>query len=195
MKPLSTPSQLKENTPGPDGIKGEWYRMYAPTLAPKLHSLYADYFERMMLPPSMHQAHIVLIPKPGKDHSKCISCRPISLLNYDLKILTKILATRLMKVIPNLLSIEQTGFIPGKSTDINIRRVFTHLQLPSIDSTSRVLATLVIEKAFDSIAWPYMHAVLESMGFRPVFLKWVQLLYLSLKVQIQVGVSSQNASQ
>lgn len=78
-----------------------------PTLAPRLHKLFADFIENMTLTPSMYQAHVILILKPGKYRSHCASYRPISLINYDLKILTTILATRLMQILPNLLSIDQ----------------------------------------------------------------------------------------
>lgn len=84
-----------------------------------------------------------------------------------------------MQILPNLLSIDQTVLMPGTSTDINIHRVFTHLQLPSAYSTSRIVAALDIEKAFDSLAWSYMHMVLELMAFRPEFRNWVKLLYSS----------------
>lgn len=74
------------------------------------------------------------------------SYRPISLLNYDIKILTKVLATRLIKVLPPLVDIEQTGLMPNKYTDINPCRVFTRFQFPSHDSQSRVLVALDIKK-------------------------------------------------
>lgn len=141
----------------------------------------------MSLPPSMYQAHIVLIPKPGKDISLCAFYRPISLLNYDLKILTKILATRLRTILPSLINIDQTGFMPGKSTDINLRRVFTHLQLPPTESSTRVMVTLDIEKALDSVAWPFMSTVLEVMGFGEVFRRWIDILYKDPTAQIKLG--------
>lgn len=57
--------------------------------------------------------------------------RPISLLYYDFKILTKVLVSRVIKILLSLINIDQMDFMPGKSTDINLRRVLTHLQLPS----------------------------------------------------------------
>lgn len=86
-------------TSGPDGLPGEWYRMYDSLIAPKLLKVFSESKKQMSLPPTMYQAHIVLIPKPGKDIFLCISYRPISLLNYDLKILTKLLATRLRTIL------------------------------------------------------------------------------------------------
>lgn len=90
-----------------------------------------------MLPPSLYQAHVVLIPKLGKDLQSCSSYHPISLLNYDLEILSKIVATRLARVLPSLVDIGQRGFMHGKSKDIHLRRVLTHLQLPSATQTTR----------------------------------------------------------
>lgn len=103
-------------------------------------------------PPSIYQSYIVLLPKPGKDLMQRASYRPISLLNYDLKILTKLLDARLMKILPSPVCIDQNGFMPGKTTNINLRSVSTRMQLPSSTSKSRVVM-LDIEKAFDSVDW------------------------------------------
>lgn len=55
------------------------------------------------LPPSMSEAVIVVIPTPNKDSDLCSSYCPISLLNVDAKIVTKILANRLNSVILSLI--------------------------------------------------------------------------------------------
>lgn len=103
--------------------------------------------------------------KPGKDPIDCCSYRSIALLNTDLKILTKVLATRLARVILSLVDIDQTGFMPEKSTDTNQRRVITHLQVPHDNQSTRVLVSIDIEKVFEAVDWQYMHKVLELMGF------------------------------
>lgn len=55
------------------------------------------------------RAHISLIPKDGKDPSQCGSYRPIVLLNTDLKLFAKILASRLLLHIPQLIHKDQAA--------------------------------------------------------------------------------------
>lgn len=40
-------------------------------------------------------AHIIVIPKEGKDTSICYNYRPIALLNMDTKLYAKVLTTRI----------------------------------------------------------------------------------------------------
>lgn len=117
------------NTPGPDGLPAEWYRQHLDIILPHLLTLYRECLKTGQLPPSLYKAHIVLIAKPDKDPPHCASYRPISLLNVDFKTLTKMLANRFMSVISHLVFEDQTGLMPDKATDINLRRVNTHLQL------------------------------------------------------------------
>ena len=65
-------------------------------------------------PPDALLAYITVIPKEGKDPAECGSYRPISLLNTDLKLFTKVLASRLQPWLPELVDLDQVGFIPTR---------------------------------------------------------------------------------
>lgn len=147
---LDSPITLKEvqvvvtslqtaKSPGPDGIPAEFYKTHAELVIPRFHALLLSMLEKGDLPPTMSEVVIVVIPKPNKDPDLYSSYRPISLLNVNAKIVTKILANRLNSVILTLVQGDQTGFMPGKGTDINIRRLYTHISLAAKDHKESLL--------------------------------------------------------
>lgn len=97
--------------PGPDGFPIEFYRRFLHKLAPVLIDMLHESFASLSLPPTLNQASISLILKKNKDPIACSSYRPISLLNVDLKLLSKMLALRLETVLPTIISPTQTGLI------------------------------------------------------------------------------------
>lgn len=107
-------------------------------------------FNNEVLPKSTNAAFISLILKSGKDSTKCGSCRPISLLNSDTKIIAKVSATRLDKYSPSLIGPDQNGFVKGRQAFHNIRTVLNvmHFKKESLDCA---LLSLDAEKAFDRV--------------------------------------------
>lgn len=77
-------------------------------------------------PSSLCDALFVVLPKPDKDKLLCGSYCPISLLNSDVKVLAKILALRLQKVILHLVHRDQTGFIAWE--EYILQHLFAHSQ-------------------------------------------------------------------
>lgn len=51
----------------------------------------------------------------------CASYRPIALLNADQKLLSKMLASRLEQVLPDIIKNDQTGYVKGRSSCASIR--------------------------------------------------------------------------
>ena len=72
---------------------------------------------------SQKQAVITLIEKRDKDKHYIKNWRPISLLNVDTKIISKVSATRLKKVICKLVTQDQTAYVPGRYTGESVRLI------------------------------------------------------------------------
>lgn len=86
-------------------------------------------------------------------------CPPIGqfLLCSDAKILAKVLASRLNKVISKLVHIDQAGFIANRSTSLIIRRAFLNLQSPTDNEDSRAILTLDLASAEEIWLWPHFY--------------------------------------
>lgn len=96
------------------------------------------------------------------------------------------LANRLSTVITALVHPDQTGFMPGRGTDINISRLFTHMDRAQQES-ARVVASLDAEKAFHSVEWEFLWGVLSKFGFRSKFMTWLRMLYASPRARVRMN--------
>ena len=64
---------------------------------------------------SQRQAVITLIEKKDQDRCDLKNWRPISLLNVDAKIATKVIAERMKRLLPELIHHDnQSGYNPGR---------------------------------------------------------------------------------
>ena len=100
----------KNKAPGNYGIPVEFCKIFWPLISEPFIKCVNECFEKKELSSSQKQAVITLVEK-GKDQTLLENWRPIPLLNVDTKIMSKVIASRLKKVLPNIIHHNQTGFI------------------------------------------------------------------------------------
>jgi hypothetical protein len=138
-----------------------------------------DVYNNKLMSADQRKGLISLLPKQDKDVKFIKNWRPITILNTDYKILTKILANRLKKILPKIIHPDQTGFVLGRQIGENIRIVHDIMTYCNDQNISGIMAFLDFEKAFDSIDWNFLNYVLDSYGFGEYFKDWIKIFYAS----------------
>ena len=164
-------------TPGEDGFTKEFYETFFDILCNDLLNSYKEAFHSGKLSISQRRGIISLIPKSDSDLTEMSSWRPITLLNIDYKILTKIIAKRIQTFLPKLIHSDQTGFVKGRYIGQNVRLLSGLMEYTSIEKLPGVLLFVDFEKAFDSLEWNLISKVLELFNFGPVIRKWFSVIY------------------
>uniref|UniRef100_A0A3B3HTW8 Reverse transcriptase domain-containing protein n=1 Tax=Oryzias latipes TaxID=8090 RepID=A0A3B3HTW8_ORYLA len=176
-----------KKAPGPDGFPAEFYKEFWQILAPIFLRMTIEIKDNNYLPPNMNSANIILLLKPGKDPTSPSSYRPISLINADLKIICKALAGRLEKVVPSLIHPDQTGFIKGRHSSTNMRRLINLIDYTTTNNREATILSLDAEKAFDRVNWKFLIATLNKFGFGKSFINWIKILYASPNARIRTN--------
>lgn len=79
----------------------------------------------------------------------------------------------------SIISEDQTGFIRGRHSFANVRRLLSIIHTLHSPSEPEVVISLDAEKAFDRVEWAYLFSSLQQFGFGAGFIYWIRLLYSS----------------
>lgn len=120
---------------------------------------------------------LTLIPKKEKNRLFLKKWRPLTLLNLDYKILSKVFASRITKFLPIIVDEDQTGYIKGRFVGCNIRLIEDIVMYTNKHNIPGILLAIDFEKAFDSLSWSFIENTLESFNFGPLFRSAIKTLY------------------
>ena len=191
-------SFLNNRSPGPDGISVEFYKAIFDIIKHDLRRVLNTLLSRGRIPAKFKAGLITLVPKMDP-LNEIENFRPISLLNTDYKIFTKILTARMNPILEKIIHGSQFAQ-PGRDIqEMNtvIRDIVTDMDRSSIDS---FFVSVDFRKAYDSVNHEFLLKVLGQYGFPVDFVNIVKELfrdagshlfingYKSKKIKLKSGI-------
>ena len=175
----------KGKAPGPEGLSVECYTQCWPIVKNDFVKLLNQMFSTQSIDNRTKSGLITLIHKK-EPKTKISNYRPISLLNYDLKIFTKCLTNRLKPLMTNL-SHENQYAKPGKQI-FSIANLLRDLWWDASDSkVDAYFVSLDFKKAFDSLDQHWLSRVLQKMNFLTKFICTLNSLNRDANVRVLVN--------
>jgi hypothetical protein len=178
-----SPSEVKEalwqmrmtSSPGLDGFGPAFYRKFWPVVGSAVMAFLNAFHQGTADFGRINQAHVALLPKKA-DVTTADGFRPVSLQNCVPKLAAKILTTRLQGVITSLISDLQTGFVKGRSITDNFLFASELLQCCRKKGAPTIALKLDFRKAFDSVDWGALDAILTARGFGAQWRAWMSTI-------------------
>ena len=102
------------------------------------------------------------------------------MINVDAKIGSKVIATRLQKVLGEIIHFNQNAYVKGRMILDAVRTIDDILEYTERKNISGLLAAIDFQKAFDSIKQSFMVKALLAFNFGPSLIHWIQTFYKNI---------------
>ena len=144
-----------DKSPGKDGITKEFYIKFWDVVKEPLCTSIQQWFIAGELSTFQKQAITKLIEKKDRDKRFIKNWQPISLLNVDIKLISKVLASCLISVFSSIVNENQVAYINNRFISESGRLISSVLEITNSLDIEELLMTVDIEKTFDSINHSY----------------------------------------
>ena len=175
--------------PGPDGFPVIFFQKNWSLLGDDSCCVVLSTLNSGSMPIDLNMTNIALIPKVK--NPTCVSkFRPISLCNVLYKVILKVLANRLKKILPSIISPEQSAFILERLITDNVLAVYETLQTMQTQLKEKkgfMAVKLDISKAYDRMEWKYLEEIMKRLGFDTRWINLILMCVTSVRYSILVN--------
>ncbi|GJW46020.1 putative reverse transcriptase domain, reverse transcriptase zinc-binding domain protein, partial [Tanacetum coccineum] len=104
------------------------------------------------------------------------------------KCISKIIANRVKEGLGDIVSINQSAFVPGRRISDNIlltQELMRNYHRRS--GPSRCAFKVDIQKAYDTVDWKFLKTILVGFGFHPKMVQWIMVCVSGASYSISVN--------
>ncbi|WOH14642.1 hypothetical protein DCAR_0934162 [Daucus carota subsp. sativus] len=168
-------SMHPEKSPGEDGLNPAFYQTYWNIVGDDVYKFCGNFFETGVMQNEVNRTVVCLIPKI-KNPQGVMDLRPISLCNVLVRTLSKVLANRLKRCLPTLISINQSAFVEGRLLSDNALVAFEinhYIRRKTQGKYGYPGLKIDISKAYDRLEWNFLEGMLGKYGFHQMWISRV----------------------
>ncbi|RVW80668.1 Transposon TX1 uncharacterized 149 kDa protein [Vitis vinifera] len=178
----------KDKAPGPDGFTMAFWLYGWDVVKFEIMGFFREFHERGRFVKSLNATFLVLVPKKGGAED-LKDFRPISLVGSLYKLLAKVLANRIKKVMGTVISEPQNAFVEGRQILDAVLIANEAVDSRLKNNQGGVMCKLDIEKAFDRVGWKFLLAVLKQMGFGERWIMWIKWCISTVRYSVLINGS------
>ena len=175
--------------PGPDGMPPIFFQHYWESIGNDVVKAVVSCLNSTSIETGLNHTFLTLIPKV-KSLEFVIEFRPIALCNILYKLVSKVLANRLKKVLPHIISESQSAFQSDKAISDNILVAFEtlhHMKMKKSGKMGYMALKLDMSKVYDRLEWVFLQRIMEKMGFHSTWIGWILECLKSVTYSILVN--------
>jgi hypothetical protein len=171
---------------GSDGFPARYYQRHWGVVK---EDVVRRFFHDGVMPEGINNTSIVLIPKGNKPND-LKDFRPISLCGVIYKLILKCIMNRLRGVLNEIISPEQSAFVPIRKITDNVMVAFECAH--TIQKTFGRKADfcgyeLDLSKAYDRVDWCFLRQVMERLGFHSKFIQWIMTCVTTVRYSVRLN--------